>query len=94
MNGQNRIHSKLDIKQPVLVMHSNCSVGGKDWKEDYMRCDGVLNVDLIKEWAPYLGDKVTTRTIQDGMHDLFLSRKNVRDGAYREMFDFIDEHVK
>ena len=94
MNGQNRIHSKLDIKQPVLVMHSNCSVGGKSWKEDYMRCDGVLNVDLIKEWAPYLGDKVTTRTIQDGMHDLFLSRKNVRDGAYREMFDFIDEHVK
>ena len=94
MNGQNRIHSKLDIKQPVLVMHSNCSVGGKEWKEDYMRCDGVLNVDLIKEWAPYLGDKVTTRTIQDGMHDLLLSRKNVRDGAYREMFDFIDEHVK
>ena len=93
-NGQNRVHSKLNIKQPVLVMHSNCSVGGSTWTDDYMRCDGVLNVNSIKEWAPYLGDKVTTRTIQDGMHDLFLSRKNVRDNAYREMFEFIDEHVK
>ena len=93
-HGQNRIHSKLNIKQPVLVMHSSCSVGESSWTDDYMRCDGVLNVEHIKEWAPYLGDKVTSRTIQDGMHDLFLSRKNVRDGAYREMFDFIDEHVK
>ena len=94
MNGQSRVHSKLDIKQPVLVMHSNCSVNEKVWTDDYMHCDGVLNVEHIKKWAPNLGNMVTTRTIQGGMHDLFLSRKNVRDDAYREMFEFIDEHVK
>ena len=94
MNGQNRIHSKLNIKSPVLVMHSDCTVDEKDWTDDYTRCDGVLNVDQIEEWAPYLGEKVTTRTIAGGLHDLYLSRKDVRDHAYRETFEFIDSHLK
>ncbi len=94
MNGQERVHSKLKIKPPVLVMHSDCSTEGEEWKEDYLHCDGVLNVDQIEEWAPYLGEKVTTRTIQGGLHDLFLSRRDVRDKAYRETFEFIDAHVK
>jgi len=34
------------------------------------------------------------RTIPDGLHDLFLSRKDVRDKAYQEAFGFIDAHVK
>ena len=94
MNGQNRIHSKLNIKSPVLVMHSDCTADEKDWTDDYTRCDGVLNVDQIEEWAPYLGEKVTTRTIVGGLHDLYLSRKDVRDHAYRETFEFIDSHLK
>ena len=94
MNGQKRVHSKLDIKSPVLVMHGDCSEDGDEWTDDYMHCDGVLNVDHIQEWAPNLGEKVTTRTIPDGLHDLFLSRKDVRDKAYQEAFGFIDSHVK
>ena len=94
MNGQKRVHSKLDIKSPVLVMHGDCSEDGDEWTDDYMHCDGVLNVEHIQEWAPNLGEKVTTRTIPDGLHDLFLSRKDVRDKAYQEAFGFIDAHVK
>ena len=94
MNAQKRVHSKLNIKSPVLVMHGDCSTDEEEWTDDYMHCDGVLNVDHIKEWAPELGEKVTTRTIPDGLHDLFLSRKDVRNQAYRETFDFIDSHVK
>jgi len=90
VRAQDRVHSKMDIKSPVLVLHSDCSVKGEDWTDDYHRCDGVLNVDAIEELAPNLGDHVTTKTVAGGLHDLLLSRKDVRDNAYREMFDFID----
>ena len=56
----------------------------------YMRCDCMLDVNLLEKWAPKLGSDVTTVTITDGMHDLFLSRKDVRDNAYRTMFEFLD----
>lgn len=94
MNAQGRVHSKLNFKHPVLVMHSGCSIKSEEWSDDYRHCDGVLNVEHMDEWSPSLGDSVTTKVIQDGLHDLYLSRKDVRDRAYRETFDFIDEHVK
>ena len=94
MKAQKKIHSKLSIKSPVLVMHGNCSADSDEWIDDYLRCDGVLNVEHIEEWAPELGENVTVRVVQDGLHDLFLSRKDVRDQAYRESFEFIDAHVK
>jgi alpha-beta hydrolase superfamily lysophospholipase len=75
-------------------MRSGCTIVGEEWTDDYLRCDGVLNVDHIEEWAPELGEKVTTRTITGGLHDLYLSRKDVRDNAYRETFEFIDRHIK
>ena len=75
-------------------MHGDCSAKGEEWTDDYLHCDGVLDVDHIEEWAPYLGDSVTTTTISGGLHDLFLSRKDVRDKAYQDAFSFIDAHVK
>ena len=94
MNGHNRVHSKLNVKVPVLVMRSDCSADGEEWTDDYLHCDGVLNVDHIEDWAPYLGEKVTVKTIPDGLHDLYLSRKTARDKAYRETFEFIERVIK
>lgn len=87
------IHSGLDIQSPILVMRSGCTVDETDWNEDYMRCDCMLDVNLIEKWAPKLGDNVTTTTITDGMHDLFLSKKIVRDNAYKTMFNFLDSII-
>ena len=91
VNAQNRVHSKLNVNVPVLVMHSDCSVNEEEWTDDYLRCDGVLNIERIDEWTPNLGENVTTRIIPGALHDVFLSRKDVRDNAYREMFKFIDD---
>ena len=87
------IHSGLQIKAPALVMHSGCTVKDVKWTDDYMRCDCMLDVNLIEKWAPKLGNDVTTITVTDGMHDLFLSRKDVRDNAYHTMFEFIGNAV-
>ena len=83
----------MQIKAPVLMMRSGCTVNNVKWDEDYMRCDCMLDVSLLQKWAPKLGPDVTTVTVEDGMHDLFLSRKDVRDYAYRRMFEFLDNAV-
>ena len=87
------IHAGMQIKAPVLMMRSGCTVDNVKWEEDYMRCDCMLDVDLLEKWAPKLGPDVTTVTVEDGMHDVFLSRKDVRDFAYRTMFEFLDDAV-
>ena len=87
------IHAGMQIKAPVLMMRSGCTVDNVKWDEDYMRCDCMLDVNLLEKWAPKLGPDVTTVTVEDGMHDLFLSRKDVRDFAYRTMFEFLDDTV-
>ena len=87
------IHNGMQIKSPILMMRSGCTVNNVKWDEDYMRCDCLLDVDLLEKWAPKLGPDVTTMTVEDGMHDVFLSRKDVRDFAYRTMFEFLDDAV-
>ena len=87
------IHNGMQIKSPILMMRSGCTVNNVKWDEDYMRCDCLLDVDLLEKWAPKLGPDVTTATVEDGMHDVFLSRKDVRDFAYRTMFEFLDDAV-
>jgi alpha-beta hydrolase superfamily lysophospholipase len=53
----------------------------------------MLDVNLLEKWAPKLGPDVTTITIEDGMHDMLLSRKDVCDNAYHTMFAFLDGAV-
>jgi alpha-beta hydrolase superfamily lysophospholipase len=88
------IHNGLQIKAPVLVMRSGCTVNEIQWTDDYMRCDCMLDVNLIKKWAPKLGKDVTTVTFTNGIHDIFLSRKEVRDNAYNTMFNFIENALR
>ncbi len=73
-------------------MHSSCSFCDDDWSEEYTRCDGVLNVEHIREFGPKLGSNVQLKEIENGLHDLFLSRKPARDNAYRAMFQFLDNN--
>ena len=87
------IHAGMQINAPVLMMRSGCTIDKVKWDDDYMRCDCMLDVNLLEKWAPKLGPDVTTVTVEDGMHDLFLSRKSVRDYAYRSLFEFLDNAV-
>ena len=75
-------------------MRSGCTVNEIQWTDDYMRCDCMLDVNLIKKWAPKLGKDVTTVTFTNGIHDIFLSRKEVRDNAYNTMFNFIENALR
>lgn len=83
--GHKYLQTKSNITVPVLVMYSSQSLPKKWKKEDFKKSDIVLNVKHIKEIGATLGNKVTLLEVKDGMHDLFLSRKDVRDYAFNEM---------
>lgn len=84
--GHKKIRRGLGIDIPVLVMHSDKSARGKEWSEEFTRGDAVLDVHDIHRYAVYLGGNVTTEVITDGLHDLVLSRPDVRAEVYRTIF--------
>lgn len=89
-NGQRRIRRGLHIDVPVLVMSSDRSWNGTVWDEALMSSDSVLNVADIRRYAPRLGPEVTYVAVERGMHDLFLSAREVRDEAFGVMFDWLE----
>lgn len=92
-NAHKFVQNEPGVKAPILVMHSNCSIDQKEWSEEYTRCDGVLDVEHIKEYGATLGPNVSDVEIEGGLHDLVLSKKPVRDSAYKAMLQFLDKNV-
>lgn len=92
--GQARLHKGLNVRCPVLVMHSDKSLLDLEgWTPAAMRADTVLDVEQIERWAPAIGPDVATITIPDGMHDLLLSAKPVRERAFAEMDAWLERHI-
>lgn len=89
--GQEQLQKGLQIPCPILVMHSHQSVYGKKWKAAHQSGDGVLDVKDIRKYGKELGPQARTLAIQDGLHDLALSRKPVRERFYAESLSFLNE---
>jgi alpha-beta hydrolase superfamily lysophospholipase len=87
------VHYGLDIRCPVLVLCSNGSRFPRDWHEDALRFDTVLDADQIARWSPKLGGHVTLIRIEGGMHDLVLSTKPVREQVYAETARWLDAYL-
>ena len=87
--GHAKVHKGLDIPCPVLLMHSDKSVYGDEWNDDFQRGDAVLNVEHIAKYGRMLGPDVTEVTVVYGLHDLVLSRPDVRRFAYAAMFAWL-----
>jgi len=89
--GHGRLHRGLDVRVPVLVMHSDRSLLDQDtWTPAAMTADTVLDVADMERWAAAIGQNVTTVAIPGGMHDLFLSAEPVRNHAFAVMDDWLD----
>lgn len=87
-----RIQKGRNLSLPILVMHSSCSIRDYDeWDDNLKSCDIVLNIEHIEKYGARLGKNVTMKTIDGGMHDLYLSKKEVREQAYKVTFDFLDK---
>jgi len=87
--AQKKLHHS-NIAVPVLVMHSAHSNKLSTFAEEAMSSDIVLNVEDIKRIGSRLGKQVTLLEIENAQHDIFLSSKEVRDGAFHQMFAWLE----
>lgn len=89
--GHAELHRGVGLNIPILLLHASLSkLRMKNWTEDAQRHDVVLDVKQMLKWAPKLGPKVKTVAIEDGMHDLFLARKEIREQVLHEIDSFLD----
>jgi alpha-beta hydrolase superfamily lysophospholipase len=88
--GHARVQAGLDLQQPILILHSDKShKAGNRWEEALLTSDAVLDVEHMKRYGPGLGRQVTLHEIADAMHDVFLSREEVRTQALAATFDWL-----
>ncbi|HEY9113790.1 MAG TPA: alpha/beta hydrolase [Bacteroidales bacterium] len=93
MLAQNEIKKGLNIQCPVLVMHSSKSVKPGKYNPSMQEADSILNIQDIIKYSGKLGKNVKRVEIENGMHDLILSKKETREKVYWEMEEFIQRSV-
>ncbi len=89
-----RIHRGIDVGAPVLVLSSGGTRFPKQMSEEVHGFDIVLDVEQIRRWAPQLGRHVTIASIEGALHDVILSRREVRDRAYDEIERWLTAYVE
>ena len=89
LEGHARVALGLSIDCPVLVTVSTRSDFRRTWDEALRLADIVLDVDRIAARAPKLGALVVIVRIADAMHDLVLSREDVRAKVFAEYSRFL-----
>ena len=72
----------LTIDAPVLVLVSARTLISAMWSEEMRASDIVLEVELIARRAVQLGPVVTVVRVDGALHDVVLSRPEVREVAY------------
>ncbi|MCH5237274.1 MAG: alpha/beta hydrolase [Muribaculaceae bacterium] len=93
-SAQNKImKNRENIKVPILVMHSSRKIDGCNYTPEFQTGDAVLDPFMLQERGQKLGTERIVCAIDSGLHDLILSRKEVRDVAYDTIFSFIRKYM-
>jgi alpha-beta hydrolase superfamily lysophospholipase len=88
------LHRGLDVGTPVLVLSSGGTRFPKQMSEEVHGFDIVLDVAQIRRWTPALGRHVTIATIEGALHDVILSRPEIRARAYDEIERWVAAYVE
>lgn len=89
--AQKEIHQGVTLKVPALVMHSDQSKNPKKWHKYVQTSDVILNVKHIDKYARKINGDVTISEIKNGVHDLVLSEKSVREHVYHQLFAWLKQ---
>ncbi len=85
LQGHQKVAAGLGLPMPVLVMTSARTDFARKWHEGLHEADTVLDVEQIARRATKLGRHVTIVRFEGGLHDLFLSRRDVREQVFDEV---------
>ncbi|MCH5642402.1 MULTISPECIES: alpha/beta hydrolase [unclassified Gordonia (in: high G+C Gram-positive bacteria)] len=92
--GQRRLHRGIDVGVPSLVLRSDKTYFSRRYSESVDVADVVVDVGHIARWSGCLGDRVSVVPIPGARHDVFLSRAQVRECAYREVDGWLGHVVE
>lgn len=87
--AQKEIHRGVTLKVPALVMHSDQTKNPKKWHKYAQSSDLILDVKHIDKYAKKINGDVTICEIKNGLHDLVLSEKSVRENVYQQLFEWL-----
>ncbi|MFF1383267.1 alpha/beta hydrolase [Arthrobacter sp. NPDC058288] len=90
--GHAAVERRLDIAAPVLVMLSDRTRIQAEWSEELMVADAVIDVEQTARRALGLGRRTAVFRYPQAIHDVFLSRREVRQEAYRDLVDWLHSH--
>jgi len=79
-DAQARVHRGLDLRLPVLAMHSD-------------EADIVLDWRQVARWSRALGREVTVLAFPGAMHDVTLSRPEIREEVFTQLFSWAERAV-
>lgn len=88
--AQQQLRKSSNISIPILLLRSDNSVYGSKWSPKFNNGDAILSVNDISKYGSKLGFDVTERIIKNGIHDLVLSSKPIRNNVYNTIFDWIN----
>lgn len=88
--GHRRVRRGLDPGVPVLVLRSASSrLAAAAFADDLLGVDAVLDVETMRRLAPRLGRDVTDVPLDGALHDVLLSRADVRERALAALDAFL-----
>ncbi|MFD5598599.1 alpha/beta hydrolase [Leucobacter sp. NPDC058333] len=82
LDGHARVSRGLSITAPIVMLLSARSAIPLRWDPALTSADTVLEVDEIAKASLRLGDTLTIDRLEGALHDVFLSRVDVRAEAY------------
>lgn len=88
--GHRAVHKGVALPAPVLVLCSQRSLVPETYTEETHSVDIVLDVRQIAKWSHQLGDDVSIVRVPGAIHDVFLSRKEVREEAFARTARWLD----
>ncbi|WP_291368974.1 alpha/beta hydrolase [Acinetobacter sp. UBA5934] len=89
--AQKEIHQGVSLSIPALVMHSHQTKNPKKWHKYAQTSDVILDVKHIDKYARKMKGDVTIKEIKNGLHDLVLSEKSVRENVYQQLFEWLKQ---
>ena len=92
LQGQNEVEY-INTQIPILTLISDKSSNGKN-ENLLFKSDIVLNVEDIEKISYKLSPNTKLFKIKDALHNVFLSKKEVRDKAYKQFFIWMYKNFK
>lgn len=88
--AHNEFKKNLHIKEPILILRSSRSVTDPDDIQQLQSMDAILDVKQIERISLNIQGDKESYAIEGGLHDLVLSKKDVREKVYQIIRDWMD----